>query len=101
MGRAAAACWLSRCVLDGVLLSGESPPSELPVAGTAEPPSWLPTHPACPVHRLPRRFKSLQKRALIEPRRKIEQKKQAKKIEYVQVGYLLLAGSWRLLLAAC
>ena len=53
------------------------------------------------MHRLPRRFKSLQKRALIEPRRKIEQKKQAKKIEYVQVGYLLLAGSWRLLLAAC
>jgi hypothetical protein len=33
-----------------------------------------------------RRFKSLQKRALIEPRRKIEQKKQGKKIEYVQVG---------------
>lgn len=34
--------------------------------------------PAC-------RFKSLQKRALIEPRRKIEQKKQGKKVEYIQV----------------
>lgn len=32
------------------------------------------------------RFKSLQKRALIEPRRKIEQKKQGKKVEYIQVG---------------
>ncbi|PSC76643.1 Nop53 (60S ribosomal biogenesis) [Micractinium conductrix] len=30
------------------------------------------------------RFKSLQKRALIEPRRKIEQKKQGKKVEYIQ-----------------
>ncbi|KAI7842991.1 hypothetical protein COHA_003396 [Chlorella ohadii] len=29
------------------------------------------------------RFKSLQKRALIEPRRKIEQKKQGKRVEYV------------------
>ncbi|KAL4860137.1 Ribosome biogenesis protein NOP53 [Chlorella vulgaris] len=29
------------------------------------------------------RYKSLQKRALIEPRRKIEQKKQGKKVEYV------------------
>lgn len=29
------------------------------------------------------RYKSLQKRALIEPRRKIEQKKQGKKVEYI------------------
>lgn len=33
-----------------------------------------------------RRFKSLQKRALIEPRRKIEQKKQGKRVEYVHVS---------------
>ena len=32
------------------------------------------------------RFKSLQQRALIEPRRKIEQKKQGKKVEYIHVS---------------
>lgn len=32
-------------------------------------------------------FKSLQKRALIEPRRKIEQKKQGKRVEYVHVSH--------------
>jgi len=36
-----------------------------------------------------RRFKSLQKRALIEPRRKIEQKKQGKRVEYVHVSDLV------------
>ena len=45
----------------------------------------LPAHAPAPARC---RFKSLQKRALIEPRRKIEQKKHAKKIEYVQVGAL-------------
>ena len=34
-------------------------------------------------------FKSLQKRALIEPRRKIEQKKQGKRVEYVHVSLFL------------
>lgn len=33
------------------------------------------------------RFKSLQKRALVEPRRRIEHKKQGKKVEYVHVSW--------------
>jgi nucleolar protein 53 len=42
------------------------------------------------------RFRSLQRRALVEPRRRIEHKKQGKKVEYVHVR-ALRHGWWPLL----
>lgn len=56
----------------------------IPTQGSDWRSHHTPPHIPLPPHR---RFKSLQKRALIEPRRKIEQKKQGKKVEYIHVSY--------------